>query len=226
MASPSSTRADIKYQRGKQKGNRHTSDSGLSEKLKVGGMSTSKSHSNGKRKAYREVNTKILYKSFKENNYPDCDAKKKLVKELGITAYQKVFKESPSSSKMIGESLGTESKRNMNDASCNGVEKLELPKRCSNGEKWHEVDMSEGDVLIQNTSRKESGKPAAEVDMKNQGSDVTPCNRTSKKQKAKVIGSANSQNDNMTDQGSMMLPKRRHLRSRKLLHNLLQRLNS
>ncbi|PHU30178.1 hypothetical protein BC332_02271 [Capsicum chinense] len=205
MASPSSTRVDIKYQRGKQKGNGHTSDSGLSEKLKVGGMSTSKSRSSGKRKAYGEVNTKRLYKSFKENNYPDRDAKKKLVKELGITAYQvtkwfenahhcqrhssrwdiimsqKVFKESPSSSKMIGESLGTESKRNMNDASCNGVEKLELPKRCSNGEKWHEVDMSEGDVLIQNTSRKESGKPAAEVDMKNQGSDVTPCNRTSKK---------------------------------------------
>ncbi|PHU01141.1 hypothetical protein BC332_30928 [Capsicum chinense] len=85
--------------------------------------------------------------------------------------------------------------------------------------------MSEGDVLIQDASGKESSKPIMEVDMTNQGLDVTPCNRASKKQKAKV-GSANSQNDNTTDQDQMTLPRRRHLRSRTLLHNLLLRLNS
>ncbi|PHU23232.1 Ubiquinol oxidase 2, mitochondrial [Capsicum chinense] len=45
------------------------------EKLKVGGMSTSESRSSGKRKAYGEVTSKRLYESFKENNYPDRDAK-------------------------------------------------------------------------------------------------------------------------------------------------------
>ncbi|KAF3672082.1 Phosphoribosylformylglycinamidine cyclo-ligase, chloroplastic [Capsicum annuum] len=93
---------------------------------------------------------------------------------------QKVSKESPSSSKMIGEPLGTESKSNMNDASCNGIEKLEPSKRCSTGKKCHAVDMSEGDVLIQYASGKESSKRTVEVDMTNQGSDVTPCNRASK----------------------------------------------
>ncbi|PHT31119.1 Glucan endo-1,3-beta-glucosidase 11 [Capsicum baccatum] len=93
---------------------------------------------------------------------------------------QKVSKESPSSPKMIGEPLGTESKSNMNYASWNAVEKLESPKRCSNGKKCHAIDMSEGDVLIQDGSGKESGKPTVEVDMTNQGSDVTPCNRASK----------------------------------------------
>ncbi|PHT31089.1 hypothetical protein CQW23_27426 [Capsicum baccatum] len=48
---------------------------------------------------------------------------------------QKVSNKSPSSPKMIGEPLGTESKSNMNYASCNRVEKLEPPKRCSNGKK-------------------------------------------------------------------------------------------
>ncbi|PHT64785.1 hypothetical protein T459_29210 [Capsicum annuum] len=81
---------------------------------------------------------------------------------------------------MIGEPLGTESKSNMNYSSYNGVEKLEPPKRCSNGKKCHATDMSEGDVLIQDASGKESGKPTVEVDMTNQGSDVTPCNRASK----------------------------------------------
>ncbi|KAF3681811.1 putative indole-3-acetic acid-amido synthetase GH3.1-like [Capsicum annuum] len=93
---------------------------------------------------------------------------------------QKVSKESPSSPKMIGEPLGTESKSNMNYASCNRVEKLEPPKRCSNGKKCHSIDMSEGDVLIQDASGKESGKPTVEVDLTNQGSNVTPCNRASK----------------------------------------------
>ncbi|PHT99797.1 Glucan endo-1,3-beta-glucosidase 11 [Capsicum chinense] len=93
---------------------------------------------------------------------------------------QKVSKESPSSPKMIGEPLGTESKSNMNYASCNRVEKLEPPKRCSNGKKCHSIDMSKGDVLIQDASGKESGKPIVEVDMTNQGSNVTPCNRASK----------------------------------------------
>ncbi|PHT54131.1 hypothetical protein CQW23_08593 [Capsicum baccatum] len=40
-------------------------------------MSTSESYSSGKRKAYKEVTTKRLCESFKENNYPDCDAKEK-----------------------------------------------------------------------------------------------------------------------------------------------------
>ncbi|PHU10487.1 hypothetical protein BC332_22347 [Capsicum chinense] len=238
MASPSSTTADIKYQSGKQKGSGHTSDSGLSEKLKVGGMSTPGSRSSGKRKAYGEVATKRLYESFKENNYPNRGAKEKLGKELGMTAYQvskwfenarhcqrhssrwdtimsqKVSRESPSSSKMIGEPLGTESKSNMNDAFCNGVEKLEPPNLCSNGEKCHTVNKSEGDVLIQDASGKESGKPTAKVDTTNQGSDVTPFNRTSKKQKAKVR-CANSQNDNMTDQGSDDAPQNKTSKKQK-----------
>lgn len=60
MASPSSTPTDIKCQSGKQKGSGHTSDSGLSEKLKVGGAGTSESHSSGKRKTYGEVATKVF----------------------------------------------------------------------------------------------------------------------------------------------------------------------
>ncbi|PHU00706.1 Ubiquinol oxidase 2, mitochondrial [Capsicum chinense] len=46
-------------------------------------MSTSEFHSSGKRKAYREVTTKRLCKSFKENNYPDCDAKEKFEQSGG-----------------------------------------------------------------------------------------------------------------------------------------------
>ncbi|KAF3641924.1 hypothetical protein FXO38_21391 [Capsicum annuum] len=68
--------------------------------------------------------------------------------------------------------------------------------------------MSEGDVLIQDASGKESSKPTTKVDMTNQGLDATPCNRASKKQKAKV-GSANSQNDNTIDQGSDDAPQKK-----------------
>lgn len=60
MAAPSSTPADIKYQSGKQKGSGHASDSGISEKLKVGGTGTSESPSSGKRKTYGEVSTKVF----------------------------------------------------------------------------------------------------------------------------------------------------------------------
>ncbi|PHT87461.1 Ubiquinol oxidase 2, mitochondrial [Capsicum annuum] len=49
--------------------------SSTEKKLKVGGMSTSESRSSGKRKAYGEVTSNRLYESFKENNYPDRDAK-------------------------------------------------------------------------------------------------------------------------------------------------------
>ncbi|KAF3642707.1 Ubiquinol oxidase 2, mitochondrial [Capsicum annuum] len=54
-----------------------TSSSSTEEKLKVRGMSTSESHLSGKRKAYGEVTTKRLCESFKENNYPNYDGKKK-----------------------------------------------------------------------------------------------------------------------------------------------------
>ncbi|CAN4112134.1 unnamed protein product [Withania somnifera] len=224
IASPSLTPADIKYQSGKQKGSGHTSDGGLSEKLKVGGMGTSESHSSGKGKTYGEVATKRLYESFKDNQYPDRDAKEKLGKELGLTAYQvskwfenarhcrrhsprwdtimsqKLSKESPSSLRIIGEPLGTESKSITTDASCNGVEKLEPPKQCLNGEKCHAIDDSEGDLLIQEAIGKKYSKQTAKVDMTSQGSDGTPRNKASKKQKANV-GTANSQNDDTTDQG-------------------------
>ncbi|PHU02687.1 Ubiquinol oxidase 2, mitochondrial [Capsicum chinense] len=60
-----------------------TSSSSTEEKLKVRGMSTSESHSSGKRKAYGEVATKRLCESFKENNYPDCDRKKKFEQSGG-----------------------------------------------------------------------------------------------------------------------------------------------
>lgn len=230
MASPSSTPTDIKCQSGKQKGSGHTSDSGLSEKLKVGGAGTSESHSSGKRKTYGEVATKRLYESFKDNQYPDRDAKEKLGKELGLTAYQvskwfenarhcqrhssrwetimsqKVSKQSPSSPQIIGEPLGTESKSITNDASCNGVEKLEPPKQYLNGEKSPAIDKNEEDLLIQETSGKKSSKPTAKVDMTSEGSDDTPCNKTSKKQKGKV-GTPNSQKDNTTDQGSNDTPQ-------------------
>ncbi|PHT68555.1 Ubiquinol oxidase 2, mitochondrial [Capsicum annuum] len=46
-------------------------------------MSTSESCSSGKRKAYGEVTTKRLCKSFQENNYPDCDAKEKFEQSGG-----------------------------------------------------------------------------------------------------------------------------------------------
>ncbi|PHT57351.1 Ubiquinol oxidase 2, mitochondrial [Capsicum baccatum] len=46
-------------------------------------MSASDSRSSDKRKAYGEVTTKRLYESFKENNYPDCDAKKKFEQSGG-----------------------------------------------------------------------------------------------------------------------------------------------
>ncbi|MCD9637530.1 hypothetical protein HAX54_020864 [Datura stramonium] len=225
VASPSSTPADIKYQSGKQKGSGHTSDSGLSEKLKVGGMGISGSHSSGKRKTYGEVATKRLYESFKDNQYPDRDAKEKLGKELGLTAHQvskwfenarhcnrhsphwnsimsqKVLKESPTSAQIVGEPLGAESKSIMNDVSCNGVEKLEPPKQYLNGEKCHAIDKSDLDLLMQEASGKKSSKPKAKNDTTNQGSDDTPRNKTSKKQNAKV-DTPNSQNDDTTDQGS------------------------
>ncbi|PHT34332.1 Ubiquinol oxidase 2, mitochondrial [Capsicum baccatum] len=60
-----------------------TGSSSTEEKLKVGGMSTSESRSSGKRKAYGEVITKRLCKSFKENNYPNCDAKEKFEQSGG-----------------------------------------------------------------------------------------------------------------------------------------------
>ncbi|KAF3641317.1 Ubiquinol oxidase 1, mitochondrial [Capsicum annuum] len=44
---------------------------------------TSKYRSSGKRKTYGEVTTKRLCKSFKENNYPDCDAKEKFEQSGG-----------------------------------------------------------------------------------------------------------------------------------------------
>ncbi|KAH0767209.1 hypothetical protein KY290_003109 [Solanum tuberosum] len=259
MASPSSTPADIKHQSRKQKGSGRASDSGISEKLKVGGVGTSESPSSGKRKTHGEVATKRLYESFKDNQYPDRDAKEKLGKELGLTAYQvskwfenarhchrhsshwntimsqKVLKESPSKSQIIGEPLGTES--NSIIASCNGVGKLGQPKQCLNGEKGHAIDKSEEDLLIQDASGKKSSEPTKKVYTTNQGSedtprnktsnkqkakvgtvnsqnantteqasDDTPCNKTSKKQKAKV-GTANSQNDNTTDQGSDDTPQ-------------------
>ncbi|XP_049410821.1 pathogenesis-related homeodomain protein [Solanum stenotomum] len=221
MASPSSTPADIKHQSGKQKGSGRASDSGISEKLKVGGAGTSESPSSGKRKTHGEVATKRLYESFKDNQYPDRDAKEKLGKELGLTAYQvskwfenarhchrhsphwntimsqKVSKESPSKSQIIGEPLGAES--NSIIASCNGVGKLEQPKQCLNGEKGHAIDKSEEDLLIQDANGKKSSEPTKKVYTTNQGSEDTPRNKTSKKQKAKV-GTANSQNDNTTDQ--------------------------
>ncbi|PHU06831.1 Ubiquinol oxidase 2, mitochondrial [Capsicum chinense] len=53
------------------------------DKLNVGGMSTSKSRSSGKRKAYGEFTTKRLFESFKENNYPDYDAKEKFEQSGG-----------------------------------------------------------------------------------------------------------------------------------------------
>ncbi|XP_018633525.1 uncharacterized protein [Nicotiana tomentosiformis] len=59
MTSPSSTLADTKYQSGKQKGSRHTSDRDLCEKLKIGGMDTSELHSSGKKKTYRESAIKL-----------------------------------------------------------------------------------------------------------------------------------------------------------------------
>ncbi|XP_055815936.1 pathogenesis-related homeodomain protein isoform X2 [Solanum dulcamara] len=166
-----------------------------------------------------------LYESFKDNQYPDRDAKEKLGKELGLTAHQvskwfenarhchrhssrwntimsqKVSKECPSSSQIIGEPLGTETKSIMNDASCNGVEKLESPKQCLNGEKGHAIDKGEEDLLILEASGKKSSKPKAKVDTTNQGSDDTPLSKTPKKQKGKV-GTTNSQNDKTTDQGS------------------------
>ncbi|XP_059313941.1 pathogenesis-related homeodomain protein [Lycium ferocissimum] len=230
MASPSSTPADIKDQNGKWKGSGHTSDGGHSEKLKVGGVDTSESHSSGKRKTYGEAATKRLYESFKDNQYPDRDAKEKLGKELGLTAHQvskwfenarhcrrhsshwdsimsqKVSKESPSSSQIIGEPLGTESKSILNDASCNGVEKFEPLKQCLNGEKSPAIDNSEGDLLIQESSGKESSKPKAKNDATIQGSDDTPPSKTSKKQNAKV-DTMDSQNDDMTDQGSDDTPR-------------------
>ncbi|PHU01288.1 Ubiquinol oxidase 2, mitochondrial [Capsicum chinense] len=46
-------------------------------------MSTSESRSSSKRKVYGEVTTKRLYESFKENNYPDRDAKKKFEQSGG-----------------------------------------------------------------------------------------------------------------------------------------------
>ncbi|PHT66457.1 Ubiquinol oxidase 2, mitochondrial [Capsicum annuum] len=46
-------------------------------------MSTSESRSSSKRKVYGEVTTKRLYESFKENNYPDHDAKKKFEQSGG-----------------------------------------------------------------------------------------------------------------------------------------------
>ncbi|PHT52765.1 Ubiquinol oxidase 2, mitochondrial [Capsicum baccatum] len=46
-------------------------------------MSTSKSCSSGKRKAYGDVTTKRLYESFKENNYPNCDSKEKFEQSGG-----------------------------------------------------------------------------------------------------------------------------------------------
>ncbi|KAF3618073.1 hypothetical protein FXO38_33619 [Capsicum annuum] len=46
-------------------------------------MSTSESCSSGKRKAYGEVTTKRLCKSFQENNYPDCDTKEKFEQSGG-----------------------------------------------------------------------------------------------------------------------------------------------
>ncbi|KAF3659070.1 Ubiquinol oxidase 2, mitochondrial [Capsicum annuum] len=57
--------------------------SSTEEKLKVGGMSTSESRLSGKRKAYGEVTTKKLCESFKENNYPNCDAKEKFEQSGG-----------------------------------------------------------------------------------------------------------------------------------------------
>ncbi|CAN4107772.1 unnamed protein product [Withania somnifera] len=217
VASPSSTPADIKYQNGKQKGSGHTSDGGLSEKPKVGGMGTSESHSSGKRKTYGEVATKRLYEFFQDNQYPDCDAKEKLGKELGLTAYQvsKWFenarhcrRHSPCwdtimTQKMSKEAppLGAESKHIMNEASCNGVEKLEPPKQRLNREKYHAIHNNEADLSIQEASGNKSSKQTAKVDTTNQGSDDTPRNKASKKQKAKV-GNANSENDDTTDQAS------------------------
>lgn len=119
---------------------------------------------------------------------------------------QKVSKQSPSSPQIIGEPLGTESKSITNDASCNGVEKLEPPKQYLNGEKSPAIDKNEEDLLIQETSGKKSSKPTAKVDMTSEGSDDTPCNKTSKKQKGKV-GTPNSQKDNTTDQGSNDTPQ-------------------
>ncbi|KAK4378480.1 hypothetical protein RND71_000342 [Anisodus tanguticus] len=227
MASPNSTPVDIKDQSGKQKESGHTSDGRLSEKLKVGGMDTSESHSSGKRKTYGEVTIKRLYESFKDNQYPDCDAKEKLGKELGLTAYQvskwfenarhcrrhsshwdsimsqKVSKESPSSPQIIGEPLGFESKSITNDASCNGVEKLEPPKQCPNGEKSPAINKSDGDLSIQEASGKSSSTPKAKNDTINQGSNDTPHNNTSKKQ----VDTPNSQNDDTTDQGSDDTPR-------------------
>ncbi|KAF3622604.1 Ubiquinol oxidase, mitochondrial [Capsicum annuum] len=60
-----------------------TGSSSTEEKLKVGGMSTSKSCSSGKIKAYGEVTTKRLCESFKEKNYPDCDAREKFEQSGG-----------------------------------------------------------------------------------------------------------------------------------------------
>ncbi|KAF3647088.1 Ubiquinol oxidase 2, mitochondrial [Capsicum annuum] len=59
------------------------SSSSTEEKLKVGGMSTFESRSSGKRKAYGEVTTKRICKSFKGNNYPYCDAKEKFEQSGG-----------------------------------------------------------------------------------------------------------------------------------------------
>ncbi|XP_016478781.2 pathogenesis-related homeodomain protein [Nicotiana tabacum] len=216
--SPSSTPADTKYQNGKQKGSRHTSDRGLCEKLKIGGMDTSEPRSSGKKKTYGEGAIKRLYESFKENQYPDRDAKEKLGKELGLTAHQvskwfenarhchrhssrwnsimsqKVSKESPSSPDIMGEPLGTESKSTTNNVLCNGVEKMEPPKQCLNGEKCHAIDnKSEGELLIQEASGKKSRKPKAKNDSTDRGLDDTPSNKTYKKQNAQV-DTPNSQN--------------------------------
>ncbi|PHT59888.1 Ubiquinol oxidase 1b, mitochondrial [Capsicum baccatum] len=60
-----------------------TGSSSTEEKLKVGGMSTSESHLSGKKKAYGEVTTKRLCEYFKENNYPNCDAKEKFEQSGG-----------------------------------------------------------------------------------------------------------------------------------------------
>ncbi|XP_047265207.1 ubiquinol oxidase, mitochondrial-like [Capsicum annuum] len=46
-------------------------------------MGTFESRSSGKSKAYGEFTTKRLYESFKENNYPDRDAKKKFEQSGG-----------------------------------------------------------------------------------------------------------------------------------------------
>ncbi|OIS97315.1 PREDICTED: pathogenesis-related homeodomain protein [Nicotiana attenuata] len=216
MTSPNSTPADTKYQSGKKKVSRHT-DRGLCKKLKIGGMDTSEPHSSGKKKTYGEGAIKRLYESFKENQYPDRDAKEKLGKELGLTAHQvskwfenarhchrhssrwdtimsqKVSKESPSSPNIMGEPLGTESISTINNVLCNGVGKMEPPKQCLNGEKCHAIDKSEGDLLIQEASGKKSRKPKAKNDTTDRGLDDTPTNKTSKKQNTQ-INSPNSQN--------------------------------